>query len=73
MAKMTPFAKRSILYVDSMRDQTGVAERIEELGLKVHKVHVVSQVADKNYCPHFDTIMVDSLAMVSAAGYVFDI
>ncbi|KAF9027257.1 hypothetical protein BDZ89DRAFT_1067080 [Hymenopellis radicata] len=66
MGKMTPFAKRSILYVDSMRAQAGVAERIEELGLKVHMVHVVSQVSDKNYCPHFDTIMVDSLAMAES-------
>lgn len=64
MAKMTPFAKRTILYVDSLHDETGVAERVQELGLKVHRVHVVSEVANKDLCPHFDTIVVDSLAMV---------
>ncbi len=66
LAKMTPFTKRSILYVDSLYDQTGVVESILELGLKVHRVHLTSEVANKDTCPHFDTIVVDSLPMVRA-------
>ncbi|KAF9008664.1 hypothetical protein BDZ89DRAFT_1095245 [Hymenopellis radicata] len=66
LAKMTPFAKRSILYVDSLYDQTGVVESILELGLKVHRVHMTSEVANKDKCPHFDTIVVDSLPMADS-------
>ncbi|KIL63592.1 hypothetical protein M378DRAFT_12029 [Amanita muscaria Koide BX008] len=49
---MSPFAKRSMLFVDTLRDTTGVAERIKELGL-----------SDKEKCPHFDMIVVDSLSI----------
>ena len=64
LGKMAPFAKRTILFVDTLRDTTGVVGRIKELGLRPYAVHEVSEVADKDKCPHIDTIVVDSLPVV---------
>lgn len=64
LSKMAPFAKRTILFVDTLFDQTGVVERIKELGLRPYVVHDVAEVSDKEKCPHIDTIVVDSLAIV---------
>ena len=64
LAKMAPFAKRTILFVDTLFDQTGVVDRIKELGLRPYVVHEVREVADKEKCPHIDTIVVDSLTVV---------
>ena len=66
LGKMSPFAKRSILFVDTLRDTTGVADRIRELGLRPYVVHEVGSLSDKDKCPHFDTIVVDSLNVVSS-------
>ncbi|KAK0207938.1 hypothetical protein DFS33DRAFT_1254840 [Desarmillaria ectypa] len=63
LSKMSPFSKRTILYMDSLGDDTGVAASIRDLGLKVHVVHSVSEVADKVKCPHIDTIVADSLTV----------
>ncbi|KAG6906866.1 hypothetical protein DXG01_011628 [Tephrocybe rancida] len=63
LSKMSPFAKRTILFVDSLHDTTGVVDRIRELCLRPHVVHQVSEVADKEKCPHIDTIVVDSLSV----------
>lgn len=68
-SKMSPFAKRTILFVDSMQDETGVVASIQELGLLVHRVRSVAEVAHKDTCPHFDTIVVDSIAMVSFCAF----
>jgi osomolarity two-component system, sensor histidine kinase NIK1 len=65
MQKMAPFAQRTILFVDTLRDKTGVAETITELGLRPFIVHDIAQVADKSRTPHIDTILVDSLPVVS--------
>ena len=64
LAKMQPFQKRSILFVDTMFDRTGVVQRVLELGLRPYVVHSVAEVADKTTCPHIDTIVVDSLSVV---------
>jgi len=61
LAKMQPFTKRTILFVDTLRDTTGVVERIEELGLNPHVVHNPIEVADKERCPHIDTIVIDDV------------
>ena len=61
---MQPFAKRTILLVDTLRDATGVVERIEELGLNPHVVHNALDVADKDRCPHIDTIVIDDAKVV---------
>lgn len=65
MAKMAPYQNRSILFVDTLCDQTGVVDRIEELGLKAIKVRNISEVANGENCPHIDTVVVDSLGDVS--------
>ncbi len=65
MIKMSPFRGRHILFVDTLDDDTGVAQTIEDLGLKIFHVHGVAEVADKASCPHIDTIVVDSLYVVS--------
>ena len=70
LAKMQPFAKRTILFVDTLSDRTGVVDRITELGLKAFVVKDVSEVADKERCPHIDTILVDSLTVVSRSFHV---
>jgi hypothetical protein len=62
--KMAPFAKKTILFVDTLRDTTGVVDRIKDLGLRPHMVHEVSEVVDKEKCPHIDTIVVDLLTVV---------
>jgi osomolarity two-component system sensor histidine kinase NIK1 len=65
LAKMAPFAKRAILFVDTLRDTTDVEGRMRELGLRPHVVHSVAEVVDKDQCPHVDTIVVDTLQTVS--------
>jgi len=62
LSKMSPFAKRTILFVDTMYDTTGVVDRIRELGLKPFVVHDVQKLVNKDACPHFETIVVDSLS-----------
>ena len=64
LAKMSPFANRCILFVDTLLDSTRVVDRITELGLRPYVIHEVAQVADKSACPHIDTIVVDSLNVV---------
>ncbi|KAL4263345.1 histidine kinase [Pleurotus pulmonarius] len=66
MAKMAPFAKRTIMFMDTLCDKTGVVDRIPELGLRPFVVHQISEVADKDKCPHIDTIIVDSLSMTES-------
>ncbi|TFK35674.1 hypothetical protein BDQ12DRAFT_687784 [Crucibulum laeve] len=63
LGKMSPFAKRTILFVDTLRDTTGVVDRIKDLGLRPYVVHEVNEVSDKDRCPHIDTIVVDSLSV----------
>ncbi|KAG2002222.1 atypical/HisK protein kinase, variant 3 [Coprinopsis cinerea AmutBmut pab1-1] len=66
LGKMQPFAKRTILFVDTLRDTTGVVNRIKELNLRPYVIHEVAEVADKEKCPHIDTIVVDSLNVVES-------
>ncbi|KAL4267517.1 histidine kinase [Pleurotus pulmonarius] len=63
LSKMMPFSGRTILFIDTLRDTSGVMESIQELGLRPYVVHDVSEVSDKDKCPHIDTIVVDSLSM----------
>ena len=63
LSKMVPFAKRTILFIDTLEDKTSVVERISELGLCPFVVKSVTQVSDKERCPHIDTILVDSLTV----------
>lgn len=67
LAKMQPFHGRTILFVDTLYDRTDVVQRIIDLGLKPYVVHDVSEVSEKTSCPHIDTIVVDSLSVVSGS------
>ncbi|KAG2070845.1 CheY-like protein [Suillus decipiens] len=62
-AKIQSFHTRAILFVDTLNDATGVVQTIQELRLRPYVVHDVSEVADKERCPHIETIVVDSLSM----------
>jgi osomolarity two-component system sensor histidine kinase NIK1 len=64
IAKMQPFANRTILFVDTLLDSTGVNDLMYELGVRPYVVHDPSEVADKTTTPHIDTIVVDSLHVV---------
>ncbi|KAI9566571.1 hypothetical protein HD554DRAFT_1096674 [Boletus coccyginus] len=66
LQKMQPFQRRAIMFVDTLGDTTGVVQRIQELGLKAYLTRDVSEIADKERCPHFDTIVVDSLTMTES-------
>ncbi|KAH8104366.1 hypothetical protein DFH11DRAFT_1883396 [Phellopilus nigrolimitatus] len=46
---------------NTLEDRTAVVDRILELGLKPFTVKDIMQVAEKERCPHIDTILVDSL------------
>lgn len=70
IAKVSPFANRTILFVDTLHDQSGVLDRIRELGLRPYIVHGAHDVADKDRCPHIDTIVADSQAVVSVDVYL---
>jgi len=65
LSKMAPFSKRTILFVDTLRDTTNVVDVMKVLGLKPFVVHSVAEVVDKDKCPHVDTIVVDTLSTVS--------
>jgi osomolarity two-component system, sensor histidine kinase NIK1 len=69
LSKMAAFAKRTILFVDTLFDRTGVVDRIKDLCLRPYVVHLVSEVADKERCPHIDTIVVDSLTVVRVLSF----
>ncbi|KAG6379634.1 hypothetical protein JVT61DRAFT_10152 [Boletus reticuloceps] len=66
LQKMQPFQRRAIMFVDTLGDTTGVVQRIQEFGLKAYVTHDVSEISDKERCPHFDTIVVDSLTMTES-------
>jgi osomolarity two-component system sensor histidine kinase NIK1 len=39
LSKIQPVAKRTILFVDTPRDKTGVVQRVREHGLRPYVVH----------------------------------
>ncbi|KAJ7353261.1 hypothetical protein DFH08DRAFT_1077492 [Mycena albidolilacea] len=63
LLKLSPVTKQTILLVDTMHDDTGIEECLSELGLVPVVVHDISEVSDKEKCPHIDTIIVDSLSI----------
>lgn len=64
-SKMAPFNSRTILLFDTNGDTTGLAQHIRDLGLNLYIVHTIAEVSDKDQCPHVDTILADSLTIVS--------
>lgn len=65
IARMLPFAKRTVLYVNTITNDTEVVNHIRELGLKPVTISDIRDVADKATCPHIDTVVIDSQTMVS--------
>ena len=63
LAKM-PFGNRNVLFVDTLHDPTGVADRIQELRLKPYVIHDLRAVAGRATCPQINAIVVDSLSVV---------
>ncbi len=62
---LKPFRNRLILFVDTHHDNSGLSDRVSELGLKLHVVTDIRQVQEKEVCPQFDTVIVDSIEVVS--------
>jgi osomolarity two-component system sensor histidine kinase NIK1 len=68
--RMNPWAGRYILLIDTLGDETGIADMLGELNLKPMVIHSVAEVwgfKQGNGLPAFDTMIVDSLQAVSAA------
>ncbi|CAG8560821.1 14354_t:CDS:10 [Acaulospora morrowiae] len=67
--KMAPWHGRHILFIDTLHDTTGVADIIEELGLRIKITKSVEETAiltasRKSDTPLFDTVIVDDLSIV---------
>lgn len=64
--RLSPWAGRSVLYIDTLHDQSNVAGLLQELKLKPTVIHSPNAVWDLKQSPdgfpHFDTMIVDSLA-----------
>jgi osomolarity two-component system sensor histidine kinase NIK1 len=64
--RLAPWAGRSVLYIDTLNDTTGVSEMLQSLHLKPTVINSPNAVWDLKQAPegfpHFDTMIVDSLA-----------
>lgn len=63
--RISPWLGRYILFIDTLKDETGIAEMLIRLGLKPIVVHSVSEAVDLNKSKTpvtFDTMIVDSMA-----------
>jgi osomolarity two-component system sensor histidine kinase NIK1 len=61
---MKPFWGRSILYLDSEHDTTGVAEMIRNIGLKVFVAHTLETAFKISEEEKIDTVVLDSIDLV---------
>ncbi|KAI9497301.1 hypothetical protein BDB00DRAFT_868740 [Zychaea mexicana] len=69
IGKMARYQGRRILYVDSMKDNTGVIRKIEQLGLtafRVGSIEEATELANKysnrsKVAPFFDTVVIDKM------------
>ncbi|KAI0031298.1 hypothetical protein K488DRAFT_52367 [Vararia minispora EC-137] len=61
LSKIAPFTQRTILFLDTVRDTSGVRDLMTELGIRPHVVHDPLEIADKTTTPHVDTIVVNSM------------
>ena len=68
--RLSPWAGRFILFIDTLGDETGITDMLAALALKPIVIHSVNEVWDLNKpdgVPTFDTMIVDSLSAVSRA------
>ncbi|CAO3638776.1 unnamed protein product [Cunninghamella blakesleeana] len=69
LEKMQRFSGRRVLFIDSMNDETGVVQRIEELGLQAFRVSTIAEANDlasshtnrMQPAPFFDMVILDKL------------
>jgi osomolarity two-component system sensor histidine kinase NIK1 len=63
--KMRPYQGRTVFYLDTLHDKTGIREQLEELGLKVTIVHSIEEAAQqRRKLGRIDAIATDSLTIV---------
>ncbi|PWN93695.1 putative nik-1 protein (Os-1p protein) [Acaromyces ingoldii] len=63
--KMRPYQGRTIFYLDTLNDQTGIRAKLEELGLKVTRVHSIAEAGQRRRTQgRIDAIVADSLSVV---------
>jgi osomolarity two-component system sensor histidine kinase NIK1 len=71
--RMAPWMDKTILFIDTLDDKTGVKEMLESFGLKVTRATSIEDVWElkgaKGF-PTFDTMIVDSLHAVSHTGVI---
>ncbi|ORZ23063.1 hypothetical protein BCR42DRAFT_446788 [Absidia repens] len=69
LTKMQRFSGRRVLFLDSMDDQTGVCDRIQELGLQTFRVTTIAEATDlanansskSRPAPFFDMVILDKM------------
>jgi osomolarity two-component system sensor histidine kinase NIK1 len=61
---MKPFWGRSILYLDSEYDSSGVAEMIQNLGLRVFVAHTLEAAFKISNEQKIDTVVLDSIDLI---------
>ncbi|KAG1471993.1 hypothetical protein G6F56_001800 [Rhizopus delemar] len=69
--KIRRFRNRRILFVDTMNDQTGLVQKIIDLGLKPYRVPDMAEataIASANsnkskHAPFFDTVIIDKMSL----------
>jgi osomolarity two-component system sensor histidine kinase NIK1 len=69
--RLSTWAGRYILFIDTLGDETGIVEMLIQLKLKPIIIHSVGEVWDLNKrdgFPTFDTMIVDSLQAVSGGS-----
>ncbi|PWN38475.1 uncharacterized protein FA14DRAFT_120084 [Meira miltonrushii] len=63
--KMRPYQGRTVFYLDTLHDQTGIRDKLEELGLRVTAVHSIEEAsAQRRRIGRIDAIVADSLSIV---------
>src|ERR1700735_108251 len=61
---MAPFRGRPILYLDSQFDETGAADMMRNLGLRVFVTHTWAEAFAVSFEQSFDTVVVDVVEFV---------
>ena len=63
--KMRPYLGRTVFYLDTLHDQTGIRSQLEELGLRVTLVHSIEEASQQRRKQgRIDAIVTDCLTVV---------
>ncbi len=69
LERLAPWARRHILFIDTLHDKAGVTKLLEELNFQVLVIHDVQDVwtapTKGDGMPSYDIVIVDSLSTVS--------